>query len=126
VRIYIVLSLSGVDALLDQDGFQEVLGRGKRSRNTERMDALIQAEDDEEDRLNQLRRRTKCKPKAKPTTVDDNNFFSSLPIEESSDDDDDDFDDPSGSESSSETSSVSSSNKIEEITNAEVHYLQLL
>jgi hypothetical protein len=116
-----------VDAPQDQDGFQQVLGHGKHQRDTERMDALIQAEgdSDEEDHPNRSCHCLKCKAKAKPTIIDNGNFFSSLPVEHSSDAEDDDFAKPSGLELGSETSSASSGDEIVEITNDEVHSMQL-
>jgi hypothetical protein len=108
----------------DGDDFQEVLRRGKRSRNTSRMDELIRAEgeDSEGDRPNRPRC-TKWKVKDKPSTSDDGNFFSSLSVEDASDADDNNFTEESHSESGSETGSTGSDNDIEEITNEEVrHY----
>jgi len=107
----------------DGDGFQEVLGCGKRSKNTHRMDELIRAEGEhsDEDDLNRPRR-TKRKAKAKPTTADDGNFFSSLSVEDASDADDINFAEESHSESGSESSSTGSDNDIEEITNEEARH----
>ena len=113
----------------DGDGFQEVLGRGKRSKNTHRMDELIRAEGEhsDEDDLNRPHR-TKWKAKAKPTTAvkpttaDDGNFFSSLSVEDASDADDINFAEESHSESGSESSSTGSDNDIEEITNEEARH----
>ena len=95
----------------DGDGFQEVLGHGKRSKNTHRMDELIQAEGEhsDEDDLNRPRR-TKQKAKAKSTTADDGIFFSSLLVEDASDADDINFAEESHSESGSESSSTGSCN----------------
>jgi hypothetical protein len=108
----------------DGDGIQEVLGRGKRSRNTSRMDELIQAEgeDSEGDRPIRLRR-TKRKVKDKPSTSDDRNFISSLSVEDVSDANDNNFAEESHSESGSETGSTGSDNDIEGITNEEVRHL---
>ena len=107
----------------DGDGFQEVLGRGKRSKNTHRMDELIRAEGEhsDEDDLNRPRR-TKRKAKAKPTTADNGNFFSSLSVEDASDANDINFAKESHSESGSESSSTGSDNDIEEITNEEARH----
>jgi hypothetical protein len=107
----------------DGDGFQEVLGRGKRSKNTHRMDELIRAEGEHSDEDDSNRpRRTKRKAKAKPTTADDGNFFSSLLVEDASDADDINFAEESHSESGSESSSTGSDNDIEEITNEEARH----
>ena len=107
----------------DGDGFQEVLGRGKRSKNTHRMDELIRAEGEhsDEDDLNRPRR-TKRNAKAKPTTADDGNFFSSLSVEDASDANDINFAEESHSESGSKSSSTGSDNDIEEITNEQVRH----
>ncbi|KAG2029183.1 hypothetical protein BDR03DRAFT_987924, partial [Suillus americanus] len=80
----------------------EVLGRGKRPKNTERMNALIQAEGEDIDNPSRHPRRSRRAPKKQNAAVDPNNFFLSLPVEEASDADDGDF---TGSESSSQSSS---------------------
>ncbi|KAG2029544.1 hypothetical protein BDR03DRAFT_1018235 [Suillus americanus] len=98
-------------------GFQEVLGRGKRPKNTERMNALIQAEGQDIDNPSRRPRRSRHAPKKQNAAVDPNNFFSSLPVEEASDADDGDF---TGSESSSQSSSSGSETDTTEILNVEL------
>jgi hypothetical protein len=109
---------------VDADGFQEVMGRGKRSRNTSRMDAALQAEG-EEDIPSSRRRRRNRTAKTRAVSVDDGNFFSSLQVEEPSDADDDDFSGKSSSESGTETNSTrsQSDSEIEEIANEEASRL---
>jgi hypothetical protein len=110
---------------VDADGFQEVMGRGKRSRNTSRMDDALQAEG-EEDIPSSRRRRRNRTAKTRAVSVDDGNFFSSLQVEEPSDiADDDDFSGKSSSESGTETNSArsQSDSEIEEITNEEASRL---
>jgi len=104
----------------EDQAFQEVLGHGRRPKNPERMNALIQAEREDHDQPLRRHRRSRCLPK-KSTIINDDNFFSTLPVEDTSDANDGDFtgDD---SESSSESSSLGSNSDIQEITNAEVSY----
>ena len=117
---------------VDPDGFQEVLGRGRRLKNSERMAELIQAEG-EDDSHNPPRRRpnhhrrSNRKSKKTPTPLLDDNTFTSL----LSDADDNDFDGESGpetgSDSDSETSGLDSDvNIVKEITNEEVSVLDIL
>ncbi|KAG2030396.1 hypothetical protein BDR03DRAFT_906074 [Suillus americanus] len=84
----------------DDDGFQEVLGRGRRPKNPERMNALIQAE--QEDNGQPLRRHRQPHRLPKKSAISKNdNLFSTLSVEDASDADDGDFT-GDGSESSSE------------------------
>jgi hypothetical protein len=110
---------------VDADGFQEVMGRGKRSRNTSHMDAALQAEGKEEDIPSSRRHRRNRMAKTRAVSADDGNFFSSLPVEEPSDADDNDFSGKSSSESGTETNSAcsQSDSEIEEITNEEASRL---
>ncbi|KAG2028952.1 hypothetical protein BDR03DRAFT_1019113 [Suillus americanus] len=98
-------------------GFQEVLGCGKRPKNTERMNALVQAEGEDIDNPSRRPRRSRRAPKKQNAAVDPNNFFSSLPVEEASNADDGDF---TGSESSSQSSSSGSETNTTEILNVEL------
>ncbi|KAJ8581380.1 hypothetical protein M405DRAFT_868725 [Rhizopogon salebrosus TDB-379] len=102
-----------------EQGFQEVLGRGKRTKNVERMNALIQAEGEDDDQPSASRRHPRSRRirKNKTVAVNSSNFFSDLPVEEVSDADDNDF---ITSESSSQSSSSGSDNDIREISNAEL------
>ncbi|KAG1847000.1 hypothetical protein DFJ58DRAFT_730327 [Suillus subalutaceus] len=106
---------------MDQD-FQEVLGRGKRPKNVELMNALIQAEGEDKDQPSR-RPRCPCRPCRVPRkktipSVDNDNYFSCLPVEEASDVDDADF--TQGSESSSSTSDSDNNIQDHEISNAEL------
>jgi hypothetical protein len=107
---------------LAEQGFQEVLGRGKRTKNVERMNALIQAEGEDDDQPSASRRHPRSRriPKNKTVAVNSSNFFSYLPVEEVSDADDNDF---ITSESSSQSSSSGSDNDVHEISNAEVRVI---
>jgi hypothetical protein len=73
---------------MDAHGFQEVMGHGKRSRNTSQMDAALQVEGEEDDSPNSHHRRPNQRTKSRTASADDGNFFSFLHIEEPSDADD--------------------------------------
>jgi hypothetical protein len=107
---------------VNANGFHEVMGHGKCSRNTSRMDAALQVEGEEDDTPNSRHCRPNQRTKTRTASVDDGNFFSFLHIEEPSDADDNDFDGKSSSESGTETNSTHSpsDSEIEEITNEEV------
>ncbi|KAG2029090.1 hypothetical protein BDR03DRAFT_1051571, partial [Suillus americanus] len=120
--LHSMASSSRSNPTVDQD-FQEVLGRGKRPKNVERMNALIQAEGEDNDKPLRHPRRPRRVPRKKIIpSVDNDNYFSCLPVEEASDADDADF--TQGSESGSESSSSASDsdNNIQdhEISNVEL------
>lgn len=120
------LDASKTDAPMDDEGFQEVLGHGRWPKNTERMNALIEAEGEDSDDQ-PLHRHGHCHsrrvPRKHATRVDNNNFFSSLPVDEALDVDDNDFIGESSSESSSESFSSGSDSDIKEISNEEVSHI---
>jgi hypothetical protein len=133
---YIGMASSGASTStipIDDQGFQEVLGCGRRTKDTERMNALIQAEAEDDggnERPTRSNRRSRRATKKHVVTAanDDSNFFSSLPVEEGSDADDDDFMGELCSESSTESSSSGSDRDINSetrISNAEVCYFQI-
>ncbi|KAG1817901.1 hypothetical protein EV424DRAFT_1347788 [Suillus variegatus] len=120
--LHSMASSSRSNPTMDQD-FQEVLGRGKRPKNVERMNALIQSEGKDNDQPSCCPRRPRRVPQKKTIpSVDNDNYFSCLPVEEASDADDADF--TQGSESGSESSSSASDsdNNIQdhEISNGEL------
>jgi len=102
----------------NDQGFQEVLGHGRRPKNRERMNALIQAEREDNDQPLHRHHRPRHLPK-KSAISKDGNFFSTLSVEDADDTDDSDFT-GDGSESSSESSSSDSNSDIQEISNMEV------
>ncbi|KAG2047309.1 hypothetical protein BDR06DRAFT_976849 [Suillus hirtellus] len=97
---------------------QEVLGCGRRPKNPEHMNALIQAEHEDDDQPLHCYHQPRRLPK-KSTISNDNNFFSTLTVKDTSDAADSDFAGDS-SEFHLELSSSDSNSDIQEITNVEL------
>ena len=105
-----------IGTLVDVSGFQPVLGRGRRVKNTTAMRSAIArlGEDDNGDPTKLTRPRKRA---AKP--VGTTNKYSNLDVEESSDADDSDFcDETPGLQRTSD--SESDSDKDQQMTNEEV------
>ncbi|KAG1905526.1 uncharacterized protein F5891DRAFT_1183471 [Suillus fuscotomentosus] len=102
----------------EDQAFQEVLGCGRQPKNPECMNALIQAEHEDDDQPPHCHCRPHRLPK-KNTISNDNNFFSTLAVKDTSDAADSDFEGDS-SESCLESSSSDSNSDIQEITNMEL------
>jgi len=98
------------------------MGRGKRSRDPERMKALALAAAAGSDDDEGMSRPPKKRPsrKRKVTSIGSDNPFESLDVEMSSDADDDDFIEDEQSGSDSESSEPESD--IEGLTNAEIPF----
>lgn len=101
-------------------------GHGKHLKNTEQMNALIQAEDEDINNPSNPSCHTHhscCVSKKQNTAINLNNSFSSLHVEEALDADDNNF---IGSESSSQSSSSGPESNTPEILNVKVSHFWLL